>query len=82
MSSYCFYSVCCAALSAEQKLLCKIFLWCQAKNGRRAALTSLQKDFGITQGRSQELLSTGGIKGGHPPAGGGDQIEDEMFPKE
>lgn len=60
------------------------FLLCVAENEQRAALTSLHKDFGMRQGGSQELLSTGGIMAGQPPAGGGqeNQIEHKMFLKE
>jgi len=35
----------------------------------RKTFTSLQKDFGMRQGGSHELLSTGGFIAGQPPAG-------------
>lgn len=79
MSSYYFYSVfpvfivqlCLQTKCFSTRFSFHSFLLCVAENEQRAALTSLHKDFGMRQGGSQELLSTGGIMAGQPPAGGG-----------
>lgn len=79
MSFYCFsflfigFSLCIFVIKPNFSLQCFLFVAFivnQIGDMRtKRKHTSLQKDLGMRQGGSQELLSIGGFTGGQPPAG-------------
>lgn len=62
MSFYCFFFI----VHLRNISLYVQWNW---SHENKEVLTSLQKDFGMRQGGLQELLSTGGLIAGQPPAG-------------
>ena len=79
ISFYCFYSVysvfivhlCLHTKYSSMRFSFYFFFFFQLNwpDENKELLTSLQKDFGMRQGGSQELLSTGGFMAGQPPEG-------------